>query len=361
MQAHSNGRVRTFTIGFDLAGWDESTDAAKVAAHLGTDHTEFKVTAAETLDVVPRLPAIYDEPFADSSQIPTFLVSRLAREHVKVCLSGDGGDEVFGGYNRYTWCEPIWERIRRVPHVARRAAARMVDALPPSTWDALMSRTGHVLPARLRVRNPGTKMGKLAEVLPVSSLAEMYLVLTSHWKQPNSIVIGSAQGESAAAGAGAGRPGRIGPAEQMMYSDTLTYLPDDILTKVDRASMAVSLEARVPMLDHRLVEWAWRLPLDLKIRDGEGKWLLRQVLYRHVPAALVDRPKMGFGLPIGDWLRGPLRGWAETLLDERRLRDDGYLEPGPIRRLWDEHQDGRRDWPFHLWDVLMFQAWLEAS
>ncbi len=360
MQAHSDRRVRTFTIGFDLPGWDESADAAKVAAHLGTEHTDLKVTAAETLAVIPRLPTLYDEPFADSSQIPTFLVSEMARQHVKVSLSGDGGDEIFGGYNRYTWCEPIWGRIRRVPRGMRRVGAWMLDAVPPSRWDAAISRSGPVLPKRLRVRTPGTKVAKLAEVLPAASLEEMYLALRSHWKDPGALVLGRRDLGSPLPDPDSRLPG-IGPVEQMMYLDTLTYLTDDILAKVDRATMAVSLEARVPMLDHRLVEWAWQLPLDLKIREGQGKWLLRQVLYRHVPPALVERPKMGFGLPIGDWLRGPLREWAETLLDEGRLRREGYLEPSLIQARWQEHLTGRREWPFHLWDVLMFQAWLEAN
>ena len=352
MQARSTRPVRTFSIGFDESGYDEAVHAKAVARHLGTEHTELYVAPSQALDVIPALPTIYDEPFGDSSQIPTFLVSRLAREHVKVSLSGDGGDELFAGYNRYLLAERIWRRIGWLPAPARRLAARLIRGLSPATW----SRFAAVLPERRRPALLGDKLHKLAGVLERGHEA-FYLGLVSQWQEPETLVIG---GTEAAGGLAPGRDGawiddRI---ERMQYLDTLTYLPDDILTKVDRASMAVSLEARVPLLDHRVVEFAWRLPARFRIRAGETKWLLRQVLYRHVPRSLVDRPKMGFGVPIDAWLRGPLRDWAENLIDERRLREEGLFQPAPIRRAWREHLSGERNLQYPIWTVLMMQAWL---
>lgn len=360
MQAQSNRPVRTFTIGFENAVYDESEDAARVARHLGTEHVDLRVTPRDALDVIPLLPLLYDEPFADCSQIPTFLVSRLARQHVTVALSGDGGDELFGGYNRYTWCKPIWRRIRRVPRPVRASAATLMAAVPPRAWDSLFDRISPALPRRLRVRMPSTKVQKLTDVLPARGMEDMYLQLASHWKDPGAVVLGGAEPPTLLS-RHTRSPAWRDPAEHMMYLDAMTYLPDDILTKLDRASMGASLEARVPFLDHRVVELAWKVPLDLKIRGGEGKWLLRRLLERYVPRQLVDRPKMGFGLPIDEWLRGPLREWAEELLGEGRLRREGFFEARAVRALWSQHLAGGRDWHYHLWDVLMFQAWLEAK
>jgi asparagine synthase (glutamine-hydrolysing) len=361
MQAQGSRPVRTFTIGFHEAAFDEAASAAAVARHLGTDHTELYVTPGDAMDVIPRLPEVYDEPFSDSSQIPTYLVSELARRHVTVSLSGDGGDELFGGYHRHVWGGSVGRVVRWTPAGARRAAARALLSVSPARWESVMGAVDPVLPARLRQRNPGDKAHKLATALGAERADLLYLALVSHW-----------DGDVPARGIGGREAGGMAPvttvadslsdpANQMMALDLLTYLPDDILAKVDRASMAHALEARPPILDHRVVELAWRMPLSLKIRAGRGKWALRQVLARRVPPALVDRPKMGFGIPIGTWLRGPLRSWAEDLLDPARLREEGYLEPGPIRIRWAEHLSGRRNHQYELWDVLMFQAWLART
>lgn len=360
MQAQSGRPVRTFTIGFAEGAYDEAPQARAVAAHLGTEHTELRLGPSEVLGVIPSLPRLYDEPFADSSQIPTFLVCRLARGQVTVSLSGDGGDELFGGYNRHFWVARLWRRLRHVPRPLRSVLAAFLQALPPAAWDDLFTHLVRLLPRAARQRNPGDKLHKLAEVMAAQGPEAIYLALVSHWKQPEKVVCGAIEPPTRVTD----RSGwaRLNDFEsRMMFLDLVTYLPDDILTKVDRASMAVGLESRVPLLDHRVVEFAWRLPLSMKIRDGEGKWLLRRVLHRHVPQELVDRPKMGFGIPLGDWLRGSLREWAEALLDETRLKDEGIFLPGPIRTLWAEHISGRRNRAYHLWDVLMFQAWLEET
>jgi len=357
MQAQSPRPVRTFTIGFDDADYDEAPPAATVARHLGTDHTTLHVTASDALAVVPRLPALYDEPFADSSQIPTFLISQLARRQVTVALSGDGGDEVFGGYTRYLWAERVWKRVKPLPARARGAAAATFERVTPAAWDALYRTAEGLLPPHLRQRRPGEKLRKLARLLAARDAGAIYPLLVSQWDAPSGVVIGADEAEAWGSGQEVELPTLV---ERMMLSDLAGYLPDDILTKVDRASMGVSLEVRAPLLDHRVVEWAWRLPLSFKLRDGEGKWLLRQLLHRHVPRELVTRPKTGFSLPLGAWLRGPLRQWAEALLDPERLRREGYLQPGPIQAVWRLHVAERRDEAHRLWPVLMFQAWLEA-
>ena len=360
MQAQSARPVKTFTIGFNEPGYNEAEHAHAVARHLGCEHTELYVTPQDAIDVIPSLAAIYDEPFADSSQIPTCLVSRLARQHVTVSLSGDGGDELFGGYNRYFWARNLWRKLGWAPRPLRAALAGVLTALPPAAWNAAFARFGRWLPARLRYANPGDKLHKAAEILAVRSPEEIYLGLVSHWKNPAQLVPGSREPMTLLTDPG--QPIDLPDFEhRMMVLDTVTYLPDDILTKVDRAAMAVSLETRVPLLDHRVVEFAWTLPLHMKIRHGEGKWLLRQVLHRHVPQALMDRPKMGFGVPIDQWLRGPLKDWAAALLDPARLAREGYFHPVPIQRKWAEHQTGARNWSYYLWDVLMFQQWLEAQ
>ena len=360
MQAQSSRPVRSFSIGFDEEAYNEARHAKAVAAHLGTDHTELYVTPREAMSVIPRLPQIYDEPFADSSQIPTLLVSQLARQHVTVTLSGDGGDELFCGYVRYFWGRRIWNRIGRLPYGLRTATARALNALSPASWNRMLAGVNRVVTSTALGEITGDRVHKLAEVLAVAGPDALYHGLVSHWTKPEQIVHGSREALTALNDRSQWA-GLDDFTNRMMYLDGVTYLPDDILVKVDRASMAVSLEARVPMLDHRVVEFAWRVPLSRKTRNDQGKWLLRQVLYRYVPRELIDRPKMGFGVPIDTWLRGPLREWAESLLSERRLREEGYFDPAPIRQKWAEHLGGTRNWQYWLWDILMFQAWLDAS
>jgi asparagine synthase (glutamine-hydrolysing) len=356
MQAQSARPVKTFTIGFTEEGYDEAVHAAVVARHLGTEHTELYVTPREAMAVIPRLPSIYDEPFADSSQIPTFLVSQLARTHVTVSLSGDGGDELFGGYNRYLLGKDLWRKLSRLPTGLRTTFARTVKAIPARTWSALMKPVMPLAPRRYRTGLPGDKLHKLAEVVSHRDLDSLYRDLVSHWRSPGELVLGGAE-----------HPTLLSQADdlpiddavaRMMLLDMVTYLPDDILVKVDRAAMAVGLETRVPLLDHRVVEFAWRVPMASKVNSRGTKQLLRCVLRRYVPDELIDRPKMGFGVPIDSWLRGPLRDWAEELLDPARLKREGYLNPDPIRSSWQQHLAGQRDWHYPLWNVLMFQAWL---
>lgn len=356
MQARTNLPVKTFTIGFHQAGYNEAEHALAVARHLGTEHTELYVRPDEVQSVIPLLPMLYDEPFSDSSQIPTYLVSRLAREHVAVSLSGDGGDELFGGYNRYIWVQQLWRKLGWLPNPVRAALAGVLTALPPTTWNTVFKRFDRLLPTKLRYANPGDKLHKLADVLAVHSPEEIYWGLVSHWKQPARIVKDAT--EPATVLTNTGQWAQIPDlTHRMMYLDTISYLTDDILTKVDRAAMGVSLETRVPLLDHRVLEFAWTLPLHMKLRDGQSKWLLRQVLYRHVPKDLIERPKMGFGIPLDEWLRGPLKPWAEDLLNLSRLKTEGYFYPEPIWQKWREHQTRQRNWSYELWDVLMFQAW----
>ncbi|RXZ43462.1 asparagine synthase (glutamine-hydrolyzing) [Crenobacter cavernae] len=360
MQTQSARPVKTFTIGFHEAGYNEAEHAKAVARHLGTDHTELYVSSDEALAVIPRLPTLYDEPFSDSSQIPTFLVSQLARQHVTVSLSGDGGDELFGGYSRYFLARSLWNKVKSLPAPGRQAVAAAIRSVPVGALNELGKVLSFALPARLRERPIGDRAHKLAEILAAKTPECIYRDLISHWKHPAELVHGATEPGTVLTDLGA-MPPLPDFEHRMMYMDTLSYLPDDILVKVDRAAMGVSMETRVPFLDHRVVEFAWRLPLSLKIRNEQGKWLLRQVLYRHVPKELIERPKMGFGVPIDHWLRGPLRDWAESLLDESRLKREGFFDPQPIRRLWAEHLSGQRNWQYYLWDVLMFQAWLELQ
>ncbi len=360
MQAQSRRPVKTFTIGFNEADFNEAQHAKLVAQHLGTEHTELYVTPEEAMAVIPKLPSLYDEPFADSSQIPTFLVSQLARRHVTVSLSGDGGDELFGGYNRYFWGRNLWRRFGWMPRGLRAMAAAGMTSLSPMTWDRLFTVARPLLPSALRQPRAGDKLHKLAKIVGVRDPEDMYLSLVSQWPDPEQVVKAAHEARTVL-GDPTDRAAVHDFTRSMMYLDTVTYLPDDILVKVDRAAMGVSLETRVPLLDHRVVEFAWRVPLSMKIRNGQGKWLLRQVLHRYVPQELVERPKMGFGVPIDIWLRGPLRDWAEELLDETRLRNEGFFEAAPIRKLWDEHLSGVHNWQYHLWTVLMFQSWLAES
>ena len=359
MQAQSSRPVRTFSIGFTEDEYNEAEHAKAVAAHLGTDHTELYVTPADALGVIPRLPHIYDEPFADSSQIPTQLVSALARRHVTVSLSGDGGDELFAGYNRYSMTQRLWRRLSLVPRPLRGALARGLTSVSPAAWNSVASALSPVLPGALRMRLPGDKVHKGAGVLESRSASELYHGLVSSWRDPASVVVGGYEPPTLLTDEGAQFEG-LDDIERMMALDMLTYMPDDILAKVDRAAMSVSLETRVPFLDHSIVEFAWRLPLDHKLRDGETKWVLRRLLDRYVPRPLIERPKMGFGVPVDSWLRGPLRDWAESLLDARRLEQEGFFRPGPIRAMWAGHLRGEVNMQQHLWCVLMFQAWREA-
>ena len=359
MQAQSSRPVKTFSIGFHEAGYDEAVHARAVARHLKTDHTELYVTPSEAMAVIPRLPTIYDEPFADSSQVPTFLVSQLARRHVTVALSGDAGDELFAGYNRYTITNSYWRGISTMPRPLRKAFGKGMACLSPGTWNRICAKLHPLTPKSARGALSGEKLHKAASILGSRTAEDVYRGLISHWADPAEVVVGASEPPTLLTGNMPDLHG-LGDIERMMALDTVTYLPDDILVKVDRAAMAVSLETRVPFLNHNVVEFAWRLPLDHKLRDGQSKWPLRQILYRHVPRALIERPKAGFGVPIHEWLRGPLREWAEELLDESRLRQEGYFRPEPIRKMWGAHQSGRANMQHHLWDVLMFQAWLEA-
>ena len=360
MQAQSSKPVRTFTIGFHEKDYNEAIFAKEVAQHLGTDHTEMYVTPKDALDVIPGIPHMFDEPFSDYSQIPTYLVSKIARQHVTVSLSGDAGDELFTGYERYFVGKSIWDRIRPMPKFVRNGLAGAMTLLQPSTINTLVSPAHKLLPKKYQHVSVGDKVHKLAEVLRTDDPVHMYHNLVAHWKQPHEVVIGGRQPATALTDH-TGWPSVADFSHRMMHLDMETYLPSDILVKVDRAAMAVSLEGRIPLLDPRVMEFAWRLPLSMKQRGNVGKWVLRQVLYKHVPQRLIDRPKQGFGVPIGYWLRSELKDWAEALLDESRLKREGYFHPAPIRQKWQEHQAGHRNWQYYLWDVLMFQAWLEKQ
>lgn len=353
MQTQAEKPVRTFSIGFEEAQFNEAPYASQIAGHLGTEHTELYVRPSDALEVIPNLPDFYDEPFADSSQIPTYLVCRMTRQHVTVVLSGDGGDELFAGYNRYVLAEALRNRILKTPAPIRHIAGITLRALSERYWDALSV----LIPKKSRPYQLGNKVHKLADSLTKADTDSIYRQIVSHWWTPDSLVIGGHE-----------HRGHIWNksyqtlvpdfTDRMQFIDTLTYLPDDILTKVDRASMAVSLEARSPLLDHRVVEYAWGLPQNLKLRGNEGKHILRELLSRYVPREYFERPKMGFGVPIDTWLRGPLRDWAATLLDRRRLDEQGLLHAEPIVRKWEDHLAGK-NWAYPLWDVLMLQSWLD--
>jgi asparagine synthase (glutamine-hydrolysing) len=357
MQLHSDRPVKTFTVGFADRAFDESAEAAAVAAHLGTDHVPLAVTESDALRILPKLPDIWDEPFGDISEIPIHLVSVLARSQVTVALSGDGGDELFAGYNRHAWLERLWRRSAGIPQPLRRAGGLALGHLPPSVVDGTARALARVSP-RAEIRNPASKVAKVGKVLEAAGPEDAYLSLVSYWDGAEAMVLGAGPTVSTASRP-SDWPRLDGITEQMLWLDLVGYLPDDILTKLDRAAMAVSLETRVPFLDRRVFELAWRLPMSVKLHEGTTKWLLRKVLYRHVPAELVERPKMGFGFPIGSMLRGSLRGWAEELLDEGRLRRQGLLDPRPVRRAWRLHLAGRRDFAHELWDVLALQAWID--
>lgn len=353
MQASSNRPVRSFSIGFDEPAYDEARHAAAVARHLGTEHTELHVSPQHARDIIPCLPDMFDEPLGDAAEIPMFLLSEITRRHVRVALTGDGGDELFAGYGRYFQASALWRRIGQFPRPLRRMVRAAIRSLPAPAWTKLSD----ALPARMRPPHFGDKLYMLDRVL-TGGPGDIYRMVVSYWQEPASLVPGATE---AADLAGDPRLRTLIPdfVERMQFMDSLTILCDGILTKVDRASMAASLELRPPLLDHRVVAFSWTLPPAMKIRGRTGKWALRQVLHRYVPPKLVERPKMEFAVPIGLWLRGPLRDWAETLLEEERLSGEGVFDPMPIRARWREHLDGRRDWGDALWVVLMFQAWKE--
>ena len=352
MQQQSTRPVKTFTIGFSDDLYNEAKYAKKVAKYINTDHTELYVSHQDAIDVIPKLPNIYDEPFSDSSQIPTFLVSKLAKEHVTVGLSGDAVDELFCGYNRYLLTDRLWGKLSKLPVSMRRGLSGALSTLSPETLNKFLGF--------LPYNRVGEKIHKAANVIGSSSIDELYLQLVSNWSNPESIVLNSS-GAISQATSGIINSLQMNQIQKMMLMDTLTYLPDDILTKVDRAAMGVSLETRIPFLSCNVVDFAWHMPMNFKIRNGESKWALRQILYKYIPKEMIERPKMGFSVPIGVWLRGPLREWAEDLLDESRLRQEGFFDPTVIRKKWMEHLSGARDWQHQLWSVLMFQAWLEEQ
>lgn len=370
MQEQSVRPVKTFSIGFHEQQYNEAVHAKAVARCLGTDHTELYVTTEHAMEVLPKLPTLYDEPFSDSSQIPTFLVCNLASQNVTVSLSGDGGDELFSGYRRYDLGHDrfvryekgraLWGKVDGISPLGRKLFSKAISATKAKLLGSELRWLVSLLPKYGFVGALGEKLRIIAETLEVDKPHEIFLQLTSHWKEPNSLVLGATEPQTILTTSSQWADLRDF-TQQMMYLDTMTYLPDDLLTKVDRASMGVGLEVRVPFLDHRVVDFVWRLPLTFKIKNGQSKWLLRQVLYRHIPPALIDRPKMGFSAPIGIWLRGRLRPWAEELLDARRLQREGIFNPKPIRKLWTDFLRGKNNLYTWLWDVLMFQAWLEHS
>ncbi|MBG84503.1 MAG: asparagine synthase (glutamine-hydrolyzing) [Phycisphaerae bacterium] len=358
MARTSTESVRTYSIGFEQEAYDEASHARGVAAHLGTEHTELYVQEQDAIDLVPQMGAIFDEPFADSSQIPTSLVCQLARRDVVVALSGDGGDELFSGYERYAWTMRLWKRISRVPRPIRQSMSLGLRTVPPPLAASLAKAINRCVPRRYQVRNPSDKVRLMSQLLGAKDARDLYQLIVGHWKNPERILAGGLSPEE--------QPvfpdvPKMDDRHAMMMTDMLGYLPDDILVKVDRTSMNIGLEARVPLLDHRLVELAWQLPMQLKVRHGEGKWLLRRVLEELVPREHWDRPKQGFGVPIGQWLRGPLRDWAEALLSEERLGREGYLQPAVVRKAWNQHLSGTLDMGAYMWDILMFQSWLEAN
>lgn len=358
MQSESASPVRTFTVGFHERDYDEATFARAVAGHLGTDHTELYVTPTEALETIPRLAMVYDEPFADSSQIPMLLVASLAHQHVKVSLSGDGGDELFGGYTRYHWGVAAWDRISRFPSPIRRVAANAISSAPAGLWNQLARAASPFLAARLRAPKLEPKLRAIADMMSAGTQTEFYRRQVSYWQNPNDVVLFAEEPATFISDPKLW-PDFSNPVARMMALDLYTYLPDDIMVKVDRATMAVSLEARAPFLDHRIVELAWKIPMHMKVSHGHGKIVLKQLLAKYVPRSLTDRPKMGFGVPVDEWLRGPLRGWADDLLSEQRLRREGFFQPDKIRRVWEQHRAGAYDHSYALWCVLMFQAWLE--
>jgi len=356
MQAQSDRPIKTFSIGFSEEGYNEAIHAKAVAEHLGTEHTELYVTPEETMRVIPQLAQFFDEPFSDSSQIPTYLVSKMASEYVTVSLSGDGGDELFCGYNRYIMTRKYWNKLGKISPLIRTFFAKAIVCISIKAWD----RVNKILPAQYRMYNLGDKMHKASGVLAAESASDLYKGLVSRFRSPESLVINGVEPEIAITSL-TRKPKLSDDIEQMMALDLVSYLPDDILTKVDRASMAVSLESRVPFVNHKVVEFAWTLPLKYKLRKGITKWCLKEILYKYVPKSLIDRPKMGFAVPLDAWLRGPLKQWASGLIEEKRLIKEGIFKPDLIRKIWYEHQTDKRNWQHQLWSILMFQLWYEKN
>lgn len=360
MQAQSSRKVRTFSIGFDDPAYNEAEFAKAVATHLGTEHTEWYLSGKDALEMVPKLATIYDEPFADASQLPTCLVAALAKQQVTVALSGDAGDELFNGYERYEITAQLWQKLQKTPWAARKAAAALIQAMPATALNRMAGVANLVLPSKFKHAEPGDRLHRLAGLLEAKDPRQLYLQLVSHHLQPETLVAGA----NAVVSAVAADKFTLAGADlrtQLAFIDQQTYLPDDILVKVDRALMAVSLEGRVPMLDHRVVEFAARTPLDFKVRDGKSKWCLRQVLYRYVPSELIERPKKGFAVPVASWLRGPLKPWAEQLLDEKRMQQQAVLNVALVQQMWREHSLGLRNHAYQLWNILMLQAWLDQN
>ena len=353
MQNNSTLPVKTFSIGFESNSYNEAHNAKKIAQHLGTDHTELYLTPNDAISVIPDLPDIYDEPFADSSQIPTFIVSKLAKKSVTVALTGDGGDELFGGYVRHIWADKLWRNMSMMPYPIRSLLGSMLTAVSPEVYDSIFERVKEFLPSAYRQNKSGDKLHKLSRLLSARTPMEMYCNLTSHWQLKDNVVKGGLPLSVHTSIPCSNRP----VSQLMMDADLKNYFLNDILVKVDKASMAVSLEARVPLLDNSIVDFSFGIPLSMKIRNGSGKWVLKQVLRKHLPDSLIDRPKWGFGLPLDEWMRLELREWCESLLSEECIKDVGYFDPKLIRRKWKEHLSGARNWQYHLWDVLMFHSW----
>ena len=360
MQKQATSPVKTFTIGFEEEGYNEAKHAKSIAKYLGTSHHELYVSSKRAMEVIPKLPEIYDEPFSDSSQIPTYLVSKMTRENVTVSLSGDGADELFGGYNRYFWARSIWKKTRYMPPLLKKIIASGITKISPRVWNKLISKPLNLLPGNTSVALPGDKMHKLSSIFNASSMDEIYLNLISTWKDTSKLVSNELLNDSQVRLFNQ-YSHDVSFEEKMMNFDAVSYLPNDILCKVDRAAMAVSLETRVPFLDHNIVEFSMTLPLKMKIRDGQGKWILRKVLEKHVPNELTKRPKMGFGVPIDSWLQGPIKEWAESLINPSKIKNQGYLNSDLIQKIWQEHLSGERNWQAKLWNVLIFQSWLEKN
>jgi len=356
MQSQSNNPIKTFTIGFSENNFSEAPYAKKIANYLGTDHTELFVSPKKAMEVIPNLSTIYDEPFSDPSQIPTFLVSQLAKQHVKVALSGDGGDELFCGYGRYITSKKFWNLFSLMPITFRKILASGIRSISPQDW----TNISKFLPGLNTYSNFGDKVHKGVNILEAKTLYDLYYTLNTQWHNSTEIVINSKEQGTLMTSL---KPELLGldSQQQMMALDSITYLPDNILVKVDRAAMASSLETRAPFLDHKLLEYTWKIPQSLKLKNGQGKWILKKILNQYVPNDLTDRPKMGFGIPIETWLRGPLRDWAEDLLNEERLNQEGYFNPKVIRDKWNEHISGKRNWKSSLWSVLMFQSWIDSN